>query len=326
MRPNVRTFGALLAMGLFTAALLLTPQSAYAQENPANLETTAAIPRPERPTKANGSTPHLVEAGQTLASIAETYRVGVAQIVTLNRISPSQPLQAGQVLLIPLEPQVTAPPTEEREHIIRPGESLGSIANDYDTTIQALAKRNGIANPSIVRPGQKIIVPPDQPVRSMSKLPIGPDGYHRHSEFPTTTEKWIDVDLSEQRVVAYEGLKPANQFIISSGKGNTPTVTGKFRIRLKTDMQDMYGGDRASGDYYYLKDVKWVQYFYQDYGFHGTYWHNNFGTPMSRGCINMTDDDAKWLFDWAGPAWDDAGGNWQKPAGDNPGTLVIVHQ
>jgi len=322
MRPIIRIFGALLVMGLFVISLL-TPQLAHAQDSN---ETTAALPGPERPTVANGSTPHLVEKGETLASIAGAYQIGLAQLVTLNRISPGQALRAGQVLLVPLEREVSIPSTEEKTHIIRAGESLGTIANDYDTTVRALVKRNGIANPSIVRPGQELIVPPDQPVRSMSKLPTGPDGYHRHSEFPTTAEKWIDVDLSEQRVVAYEGLKQVNQFIISSGRGNTPTVTGKFRIWVKTAMQDMYGGDRASGDYYYLKDVKWVQYFYQDYGFHGTYWHDNFGTPMSRGCINMTDDDAQWLFDWSGPDWEDAGANWQKPTGDNAGTMVIVHQ
>ena len=83
----------------------------------------------------------------------------------------------------------------------------------------------------------------------------------------------------------------------------------------------MSGGE---GSYYYnLPNVKWVQYFYQDYSFHGTYWHNDFGEPKSHGCLNMTNTDAKWLFDWAGPDWDGKSG-WFHSTKDNPGTLVII--
>ncbi len=134
-------------------------------------------------------------------------------------------------------------------------------------------------------------------------------------------ERWIRVDLSEQVVVAYEGKKPVRAFVISSGLARTPTVTGEFRIITKVSSQTMSGG---SGAYAYnLPGVKWVQYFYRDYGFHGSYWHNNFGQPMSHGCINMTNADAKWLFDWAGPAWDGKT-TWYKSTEENPGTLVII--
>lgn len=144
--------------------------------------------------------------------------------------------------------------------------------------------------------------------------------YHQETTFPTTSEKWIDVDLSEQRVVAYEGTEPVRAFIISSGLPRTPTVTGEFRIRMKVRSQTM------SGPGYYLPNVEWVQYFYEDYAFHGTYWHNNFGQPMSRGCVNMTNADAKWLFDWASPTFDEDGPTWQRPSQENPGTLVVVHE
>lgn len=134
-------------------------------------------------------------------------------------------------------------------------------------------------------------------------------------------ERWIRVDLSEQIVVAYEGKKPVRAFVISSGLPRTPTVTGEFRILTKVSAQTMSGGSGAYA--YYLPNVKWVQYFYRDYGFHGTYWHNNFGHPMSHGCINMTNADAKWLFDWAGPTWDGKT-TWYKSNAENPGTYVIV--
>jgi len=51
-----------------------------------------------------------------------------------------------------------------------------------------------------------------------------------------------------------------------------------------------------------------VQYFYKGYALHGTYWHNNFGRPMSHGCVNMTNDDALWMYEWT-----------------DYGTLVNVH-
>ncbi len=138
-------------------------------------------------------------------------------------------------------------------------------------------------------------------------------------------DKWIRVDLSGQMLFAYESGAPTRAFIISSGLPRTPTVTGEFRIRVKVRSQTMSGGNPELGNAYSLPNVEWVQYFYEDYGFHGTYWHNNFGNPMSHGCINMTNADAKWLFDWAGPTW--AGERvWQRPTDEDPGTLVIVHE
>ncbi|MCB0064736.1 MAG: L,D-transpeptidase [Caldilineaceae bacterium] len=134
-------------------------------------------------------------------------------------------------------------------------------------------------------------------------------------------EKWIRVDLSEQIVVAYEEDRPIRAFVVSTGLPGTPTVTGQFRIRMKVEEQSMVGGEGSM--YYNLPGVKWVQYFYEDYGFHGTYWHSNFGQPMSHGCVNMTDADAKWLFDWAGPTWDGET-VWYPSSSDNPGTMVIV--
>jgi lipoprotein-anchoring transpeptidase ErfK/SrfK len=105
--------------------------------------------------------------------------------------------------------------------------------------------------------------------------------------------RWIDVDLTNQMVYAYEGDVVVNSFVVSTGTWLTPTVTGKHKIYVKVRMQDMRGPG------YHLKDVPYVMFFSGDYGLHGTYWHNNFGTPMSRGCVNLTIDDAAWLFSWA---------------------------
>lgn len=105
--------------------------------------------------------------------------------------------------------------------------------------------------------------------------------------------RWIDINLSEQRLYAYEGDVVVNSFLASTGTWAHPTVTGTFKIWNKTRIQDM------SGPGYYLPNVPYVMYFYKDYGIHGTYWHNNFGTPMSHGCVNLTIPDAEWLYYWA---------------------------
>jgi lipoprotein-anchoring transpeptidase ErfK/SrfK len=106
-------------------------------------------------------------------------------------------------------------------------------------------------------------------------------------------KRWIDVNLSEQRVYAYEGDIVVNSFIVSTGTSRTPTVTGKYKIWIKLKSTTM------SGPGYYLTNVPYTMYFYKGYGLHGTYWHNNFGTPMSHGCVNLAIPDAQWLYNWA---------------------------
>ena len=106
-------------------------------------------------------------------------------------------------------------------------------------------------------------------------------------------EHWIDVNLSEQRVYAYEGDTVVNSFVVSTGTWQTPTVTGKYTVWIKLRSTAM------SGPGYYLPDVPFVMYFYKGYGLHGTYWHNNFGTPMSHGCVNLTIPDAEWIYNFS---------------------------
>lgn len=110
-------------------------------------------------------------------------------------------------------------------------------------------------------------------------------------------ERWIDVNLTTQSLVAYEGDTPVLSSVISSGMWQFPTVTGQFRTWMKYETQDMTG--YHLGYNYALEDVPHVMYFFEDYAIHGAYWHNNFGTPMSHGCVNVNTYDAAWLYDWA---------------------------
>jgi hypothetical protein len=114
--------------------------------------------------------------------------------------------------------------------------------------------------------------------------------------------RWIDVDVSAQRVTAYEGEEAVASFLVSTGVAAYPTVIGQFRVYVKYTATDM------AGPGYYLPDVPYTMYFYRGYALHGTYWHSNFGTPMSHGCVNLRTPDAAWLFNFA-----------------SVGTLVNVH-
>lgn len=112
------------------------------------------------------------------------------------------------------------------------------------------------------------------------------------------SDRWIEVNLTQQRLYAWEGNNQVYSFLISSGKW-APTPTGNFAIWTKLTSTTMAGGSRALGTYYYLPNVPCTMYFYKGYGLHGTYWHNNFGQPMSHGCVNMRTSEACTLFNWA---------------------------
>lgn len=143
-------------------------------------------------------------------------------------------------------------------------------------------------------------------------------------------EKIIYVDLTNQRLYAYEGDKLIYNFLVSTGKwGRTPT--GEFRIANKFRFTKMSGGSRAYGTYYYLPNVPFVQFFgnakipaSRGFSLHGTYWHNNFGHPMSHGCVNMKTSEAGLIFEWADPKLPE-GKKSGAASKDNPGTKVIIY-
>ena len=136
-------------------------------------------------------------------------------------------------------------------------------------------------------------------------------------------EKWVEIDLSEQKLYAHEGDKIIYTFPISSGKW-APTPKGDFRIWIKLRYSLMHGGNKADGTYYYLPNVPYVMYFYNGFGLHGTYWHNNFGTPMSHGCVNLSIPDAEKLYWWTNPQVP-PGKSVAYPTKDDPGTRVVIH-
>ena len=136
-------------------------------------------------------------------------------------------------------------------------------------------------------------------------------------------EKWIEVSLDKQLLTAWEGNKVVMQFPISSGLW-AATPKGTFNIWYKTRYQKMEGGKKELGTYYNLPNVPSNMFFYQGYALHGAYWHNNFGHPMSHGCVNEPLAQAAALFEWAGPVVP-AGVGAVKATPENPGTRVYIH-
>lgn len=145
-------------------------------------------------------------------------------------------------------------------------------------------------------------------------------------------ERWIDVDLSSQTVVAFVGTRPVFATLVSSGKESKDkekdhrTPTGEWRIREKHVTTTMDGDGTAAGDLpYSIEDVPYAMYFHRAYALHGAFWHSNYGVQMSHGCVNLAPLDAKWLFFFASPdARAGFHGMWSRP--ESSGTRVVVHE
>jgi hypothetical protein len=139
--------------------------------------------------------------------------------------------------------------------------------------------------------------------------------------------KWIDVSILHQSLIAYEGKKPVYATLVSTGidglgdpKKTHSTILGAFLIHTKHVSVTMDGDD--VGDEFDLRDVPYVQYFTEGFALHGAYWHDEFGTPHSHGCVNLAPIDAAWLFNWTDP---EVPAGWHAALTLKKGTLVYIH-
>lgn len=230
-------------------------------------------------------TVYVVRAGDTLGRIAARYGVSVSSLVNANHIANPNRIYVGQRLVIPGvsgSPAAPAPspaPVTGSIYIVQPGDTLSKIAVRYRTTVAALVAANGLTNPDRIWIGQRLRIGGSSSAPAPAPAPTG--------------ARWIDVDLSAQRLTAYQGNTSVFSTLISGGLPRTPTVVGRFKIYTKLT------STRMTGPGYDLPNVPYTMYFYRGYAIHGTYWHNNFGQPMSHGCVNMRTQDAAWLFNWA---------------------------
>jgi len=167
--------------------------------------------------------------------------------------------------------------------------------------------------------GRKITIPQEIALDTESKAVLGDT---------SSSNKHIYIDLTSQKLYAREGDRMVYEFPISSGKW-ARTPTGDFNIWIKLRATRMTGGNKAIGTFYDLPNVPYTMFFYnQDipksrgYGMHGAYWHNNFGHPMSHGCINISIDNSRLLYEWANPP---STGYTTYADSQNPGTPITIY-
>ena len=142
-------------------------------------------------------------------------------------------------------------------------------------------------------------------------------------------ERWVDVSLSKQLLVAYEGTRPVYTTLVSTGKKGSledpyDTPKGRWRIYSKHISTTMDGNSASDGNYS-IQDVPWTMFFYGSYALHGAFWHKGFGAVRSHGCVNLGPSDARWLFQWTTPFLPE-GWHGVNATDESPGSTVIVHE
>ena len=142
-------------------------------------------------------------------------------------------------------------------------------------------------------------------------------------------ERWIDVSLSKQMLVAYEGSRPVYVTLVSTGKKGSKTEPfdtppGRYRIRSKHVSTTMDGNTASDGNYS-IQDVPWAMFFEGSYALHGAFWHDGFGRVRSHGCVNLGPTDARWLFQWTTPFLPE-GWHGVHAHDGSPGSTVIVRE
>ena len=160
--------------------------------------------------------------------------------------------------------------------------------------------------------------------RSVSRIDLA----KKMPGWATAGEKWLDVNITKQVIVAYEGVKPVYAALVSTGEAGLAdpqttkaTTRGIFRIHTKYRTATM--ASKVSGEEFELRDVPYVQYFENGYALHAAYWHDKFGMPKSHGCINLAPEDARRIFFWTEPQ---VPTTWHGAALANKGTVLFVHQ
>lgn len=247
-------------------------------------------------------------------SLRRRRKIGWSRLIPATALGSVGAFFAGMFLVliwyapqgIPIVPasDATPSPTRTKAATLGPSSTPTPSASAVTTPVDTAAPTATDTPTPIPTPSLSPTSPPTVTPRPSRSSPLStPDGMSPTRPSISDDVRWIDVDLTRQTLTAYEGQTAVRTTLVSTGLPRTPTPVGQYYIYIKFLKDDMRGPD------YYLRDVPYTMYFYRGYGLHGTYWHSNFGQPMSHGCINLPTEEAKWLFDWA-----------------SVGTLVKIHR
>lgn len=239
---------------------------------------------------------HAVQPAETLLDLQLFYGLSAEQIAEANALNGT--VGADDELTMPVILTTASLPTELApfSYIVQRGDTLFRIATRFNVPMENIAAANEIVWHDRIYVGQELLIPgsdyqppTQEEILAHTEAPLAPELIPA----PTILEgKQVVVVLSQQRTYAFENGVLLRHFVVSTGLPATPTVRGDFKVYLKYDAQ------RMTGPGYDLPGVPWVMYFYQGYALHGTYWHNNFGNPMSHGCVNLRTPEAEWLYQW----------------------------
>ncbi len=255
--------------------------------------TDVAVPSSiSQPPAAPAGGTYTVQAGDTLSGIARTFKLSAADLAVANNLlNPSQ-IYPGQVLTIPGAPNAASAAYAPREagsiHIVQPGETLTGIASRYGISPWVVTQANNISNPSLVYSGQVLTIPGRTALTTTAPSPA--------------SSKAIVVDVSEQRAYVYENDRLLWTFVVSTGLPGLDTWRGEYTIQNKLPM--------AYASTWGIQMPYWMGIYWAgplQNGFHalpiqpGGYrlWEGYLGTPVSYGCIILSDQDAQTLYNWA---------------------------
>jgi lipoprotein-anchoring transpeptidase ErfK/SrfK len=232
---------------------------------------------------------HVVRQGESLGGIARLYGMSLDELLQLNSFTDANHVLIGQMLRLSARVEATvplgqkAPAPADTIYVVQEEDTLASIAEAHNTSVEQIMSANGLPNAGFVYVGQPLRI----------QMPAAADEAFGVAAAPADGERWILIDLGDQTLTAYQGDVILLHTYVSTGKASTPTQPGTFAVYHKYDSQHMFG------EGYDLPGVPWVMYYDGAFAIHGAYWHANFGVPTSHGCTNMRIDEAKALYDWA---------------------------
>jgi lipoprotein-anchoring transpeptidase ErfK/SrfK len=269
--PSALKRGPLLALLLLGAGCILCIVAAWSASSSPVWASLMNMPAPTQSHSQVWAQVEISKPTYTPLSPAESLATPTPQYLLQATVQPTEvALALPTETLIPLQAPIDTPmPTPQDT------ESAPTVTPTYSSSISM------------------VIVPDTPAAAGATTMSLPTPASTVAPQIAGSGERWIDVNLTHQMVYAYQGNTVVNSFLVSTGTWQYPTVTGQYHIYIKLRYTDM------SGPGYYLPNVPFTMYFYKGYGLHGTYWHHNFGTPMSHGCVNLSIPDSEWLYNWA---------------------------